>query len=41
MKWDVIQLGKVIDVKHGYAFKSQFFADSGEYILLLGPKPGH
>lgn len=34
MKWDVIQLGEVIDVKHGYAFKSQFFADSGEYVLL-------
>jgi type I restriction enzyme S subunit len=34
MKWDNIQLGKVIDVKHGYAFKSRFFSDSGEYVLL-------
>lgn len=34
MRWDTIQLGDVMDVKHGYAFKSEFFADSGEYILL-------
>jgi type I restriction enzyme, S subunit len=34
MRWDEIQLGEVIDVKHGYAFKSRFFSDSGEYILL-------
>lgn len=34
MKWDTIQLGEVIEVKHGYAFKSQFFSESGEYILL-------
>lgn len=34
MKWDTIQLGEVMDVKHGYAFKSKFFADAGEYILL-------
>lgn len=34
MKWDRIQLGEVMDVKHGYAFKSEFFADTGEYVLL-------
>ncbi len=34
MNWDTIQLGDVIDVKHGYAFKSEFFSDSGEFILL-------
>ena len=34
MKWDTIQLGEVMDVKHGYAFKSQSFADSGDLILL-------
>ena len=34
MKWDQIQLGEVIEVKHGYAFKSEFFSDSGEYVLL-------
>lgn len=34
MKWDRIRLGEVMDVKHGYAFKSEFFADSGEYVLL-------
>jgi type I restriction enzyme S subunit len=34
MKWDTIQLGEVIDVKHGFAFKSQYFAESGELVLL-------
>jgi type I restriction enzyme S subunit len=34
MKWDTIQLGEVMDVKHGYAFKSQNYSDAGELILL-------
>jgi type I restriction enzyme S subunit len=34
MRWDTIQLGEVMEVKHGYAFKSQYFADSGALILL-------
>jgi type I restriction enzyme S subunit len=34
MKWETIVLGDVIDVKHGYAFKSEYFSNSGEYILL-------
>lgn len=34
MKWTSIQLGEVMDVKHGYAFKSEFFVDEGEYVLL-------
>ena len=34
MKWDIVQLSEVMDVKHGYAFKSESFAESGEYILL-------
>lgn len=34
MKWDPIQLGEVMDIKHGYAFKSEFFSDTGEYVLL-------
>ena len=34
MKWDSVQLGEVMDVKHGFAFKGEFFADSGEYMLL-------
>ena len=34
MKWDRIQLGEVMDVKHGYAFKSEFFSDTGAYVLL-------
>ena len=34
MKWDTIQLGEVMDVRHGYAFKSQSFAAAGDLILL-------
>lgn len=34
MKWDLIQLGEVLDVKHGYAFKSQGFTESGDLVLL-------
>ena len=34
MRWESLKLGNVIDVKHGYAFKSEFFTDSGQYILL-------
>jgi type I restriction enzyme S subunit len=34
MKWDAIRLGEVIDIKHGYAFKSEYFTDSGQYVLL-------
>ncbi len=34
MRWETIELGEVLDIKHRYAFKSQFFSDSGRYILL-------
>ena len=34
MKWTTVQLGEVIDVKHGFAFKSSHFSDAGQYILL-------
>lgn len=34
MKWTPIHLGEVLDVKHGYAFRSVFFSDIGEYVLL-------
>ncbi len=34
MSWQEIALGSAIHVKHGYAFKSEFFADSGQYIVL-------
>jgi type I restriction enzyme S subunit len=34
MNWETIELGEVIDVKHGFAFKSRFFSDSGKYLLL-------
>jgi len=34
MKWREINLGDVIHVKHGFAFKSQYFFNSGEYVVL-------
>jgi type I restriction enzyme S subunit len=32
--WDVTQLGSMAEIKHGYAFKSEYFTSDGEYILL-------
>ena len=34
MTWQPLKLGDVISVKHGYAFKREFYADEGEFILL-------
>jgi type I restriction enzyme S subunit len=34
MKWQTIQLGELVDIKHGYPFDSEFYSDSGEFILL-------
>lgn len=34
VEWQSCKLGDLLEIKHGYAFKGQFFDDSGEYILL-------
>lgn len=34
MSWREVQLGDAIHVKHGFAFKGQYFSDSGEKIVL-------
>ena len=34
MSWREIALGDAIRVKHGFAFKSLFFSDSGEFVVL-------
>ena len=34
MTWRDIALGSAIHVKHGFAFKGEYFADHGEYIVL-------
>lgn len=34
MSWREIQLGEGICIKHGFAFKGEFFASSGEYLVL-------
>jgi type I restriction enzyme, S subunit len=33
-RWRVLKLGDVIEVKHGFAFKSEHFTDKGDYVLL-------
>jgi type I restriction enzyme S subunit len=34
MSWRSVTLGGLIDIKHGFAFKGQYFTDSGKYVLL-------
>lgn len=34
MSWRVHKLGEFITVKHGWAFKGEYFSGSGKYILL-------
>ena len=34
MNWSRITLGDVVEIKHGYAFKSENFSDVGDYLLL-------
>jgi type I restriction enzyme S subunit len=36
--WHVSNVGSLLDIRHGYAFKGQFFASAGNYVLLT---PGH
>lgn len=32
--WSSVQLDQLIDIKHGFAFKSAFFEDEGQYAIL-------
>lgn len=34
MTWVDTTVGELVDVKHGFAFKSEYFTDSGEYVVL-------
>lgn len=34
MTWRELALGEAIHVKHGYAFKGEFFSDQGQHIVL-------
>jgi len=34
MSWQPHKLGEFISIKHGWAFKGEYFSDSGKYILL-------
>lgn len=33
-KWRPCKLGDLLQIKHGYAFKGEFFSDAGDYVLL-------
>lgn len=32
--WEEKRLGDLCDIKHGFAFKSEYFTDTGEHVLL-------
>lgn len=34
MSWQTRKLGEFISIKHGWAFKGEYFSDMGKYILL-------
>ena len=34
MSWQSRKLGEFISIKHGWAFKGEYFSDAGKYILL-------
>jgi len=34
MSWEEISLGDAIHIKHGFAFKSQYFSENGKYVVL-------
>lgn len=36
--WPTTTLGELIHVKHGFAFKGEYFADTGDKLVL---KPGN
>jgi type I restriction enzyme S subunit len=33
-EWPTKRIGEFLSIKHGFAFKSQFFADVGDYVVL-------
>ncbi|GAB5531394.1 MAG: restriction endonuclease subunit S [Roseivirga sp.] len=36
--WKLVKMGDLLRIKHGFAFKSEYFGDSGDYIVMT---PGH
>ena len=36
-EWQEVALGDVVDIKHGYAFKSEYFVDSPTHYVLTTP----
>ena len=34
MSWETVELGDALSIKHGFAFKSTYFADEGSYLVL-------
>jgi type I restriction enzyme S subunit len=33
-EWHEVRLGDLLSIKHGFAFKGEYFSDSGEFIVL-------
>jgi len=33
-EWEIKDLGEIFHIKHGFAFKSDYFSSSGKYVLL-------
>ena len=33
-QWRQRRLGDVLEIKHGFAFKGEFFSNTGEFVLL-------
>jgi len=32
--WETVNLGEIFKIKHGFAFKGEFFSEKGNYVLL-------
>ena len=33
-RWEAVQLGELFQLKHGYAFKSEYFTPDGPHVCL-------
>lgn len=38
VEWEVVKLSKLFEIKHGFAFKSEYFSNEGSFVVTT---PGH
>ena len=38
VEWEVVKLSKLFEIKHGFAFKSEYFSSEGSFVVTT---PGH